>query len=219
MSIQEDLLIDKNGDVIELVGFSDYRDEGNFIKTLKYEKQVKLLSNYAFQIVFLGLTSFRFPFAHFITRQAQASYLYTLFWGAVDKLPVYASTAVYVNMVDAFDWNKTSPFANTQVHIYTNTMETMRNHLAEEALIDDTCIACILGFDQLCRKVINMSWHTKGSIPPHPNALQYRTNLNNNVLMLRHMPLIIAFNNPQPLRFLYIEKACPHITELKPIRL
>ncbi|KAL3854195.1 hypothetical protein ACJMK2_013473 [Sinanodonta woodiana] len=370
---------------------------------------MKSLGNYALQMVFLELTGFRFPFAHFITRQAQASELYTLFWGAVDKLSVYGFTTAYVNMdgaqsnrsfmhmhgiklsstnlhvtspvnpgqtviftmdyshvikkirnnimksgikrgrtrnlelpdknniqwqmwVDAFNWDKTSPLqihrALTQVHVYPNAMEKMRNHLAEEVLNDDMlnlmtqyqaslsgsidllkmiqnfhdqrpisqandmrlhenmeilhwfkrweetiaisddtstakskkllsrqCIedlyACILGFDQLCRKAISMSWHitpaqinsdvvenefcqqraTYNGPNSHPNALQYRRNLNNiilgqsslsrkgNAATKRANATSYAFNNPQPLRKKTRKSIHSQITELKPIRL
>ncbi|KAL3871859.1 hypothetical protein ACJMK2_039831 [Sinanodonta woodiana] len=194
--------------------------------------------------------------------------------------------------VDAFNWDKISPLqihrALTQVHVYPNTKEKMRNHLAEEVLNDDMlnlmtqyqaslgqngaspsgsidmlkhtskmirnfhdqrpifqandmrlhekieilqrlkrweetiaisddtstakskkllsrqCIedlyACILGFDQVCRKAISMSGHIEAQINydvendfcqqratyngpnSHPNALQYRRNLNNIIL-------------------------------------
>jgi hypothetical protein len=39
-------------------------------------------------IVFLGLTGFRFPFAHIVSFQIQAYDLHTLFWEAIDQLQV-----------------------------------------------------------------------------------------------------------------------------------
>jgi hypothetical protein len=41
-------------------------------KTLRVGKKEKQLGNHVCQFVFLGLTGFRFPFAHFVSDQIQA---------------------------------------------------------------------------------------------------------------------------------------------------
>ena len=52
----------------------------------------------ALQMVFWGISGFRFPFAHFVMDGIQASELYTLFWEAVDKLQTFGFNAVYTCM-------------------------------------------------------------------------------------------------------------------------
>ena len=75
--------LQKNGDVVELCGFTDVGGEGTDCTTLRTGKNQKTLGNYALQLVFLGLNGFRFPFAHFITNGVQGTKLYSLFWRAV----------------------------------------------------------------------------------------------------------------------------------------
>ena len=45
--------------------------------------------------MFLGITWFRFPFAHFVTTNIQAYDIYSLFWEAVDYLYLVGFTAIY----------------------------------------------------------------------------------------------------------------------------
>lgn len=49
-------------------------------------------------MVFLGITGFRFPFAHFITDGIQAPELYPLFWEAEDKLQTFGFEVMYTCM-------------------------------------------------------------------------------------------------------------------------
>ena len=44
------------------------------------------LASHVLQMIFLGDTGFRFPFAHFPTTEATASDLYVVFWEAVLNL-------------------------------------------------------------------------------------------------------------------------------------
>ncbi|KAH3754220.1 hypothetical protein DPMN_188884 [Dreissena polymorpha] len=95
MAIQADLQIIKNGDVVELCGFANAGDEGNSCTILRTGKNEKVVGTYALQFVFLGLTGFRFPFAHFITNGVQATELYGLFWEAVDKFQLWIHCHVH----------------------------------------------------------------------------------------------------------------------------
>lgn len=65
MAIQADLQINKNGDAVELCGFTNLGEEGNNCTTIRTGKNEKKLGTYALQFVFLGVTGFRFPFSHF----------------------------------------------------------------------------------------------------------------------------------------------------------
>ena len=76
MSIQEDLQIVKKGTDVQLVGFADTGEEGEILHILKSGKQDKVLGNHVLQFVFLGLTGFRFPLAHFLSIQVQATEIY-----------------------------------------------------------------------------------------------------------------------------------------------
>lgn len=95
MAIQADVEITKSGDVIELVGLSDVGEEGNLSNMLRKGKQERTVGTHALQLVFLGVTGFRFPIAHFISDGVQAPELYCLFWEAVDKLQMFGFTTVY----------------------------------------------------------------------------------------------------------------------------
>lgn len=98
MSIQSDIQISKNGDIIELSGLVEIGSEGNTCHTIRTGKADKTLGTYALQLVFSGTTGFRFPFAHFISDGIQAPELYSLFWEAVDKLQMFGFKAIYTCM-------------------------------------------------------------------------------------------------------------------------
>lgn len=89
MSIQEDLQIEKTRSGIELIGFVNKGDEGNTCTTLRAGMSEKKLGKHVLQFVFLGLTGFRFPFAHFKRDQIQGYDLHMLFWEAVDRLQMF----------------------------------------------------------------------------------------------------------------------------------
>ncbi|KAL3862251.1 hypothetical protein ACJMK2_008233 [Sinanodonta woodiana] len=291
MSIQEDLQIAKNGDVIELVGFSGYGDEA-----------VDKLSVYGCTTSYVnmdGAQSNR-TFMHMHGMKLSSTNLNVTSPVNPDQTVIF--TMDYSHVIKKIqEKHAMADVALTQVHVYPNAMEKMRNHLVEEngasllgsidmlkhtsnmirnfhdqrsisqandmrlhenieiiqwfklweetiAITDDTstakskklisrqCIedlyAAILGFEQQCRKAISMSWHitpaqvnsdvvenefcqqkaTYNGPNSHPNALQYRRNLNNiilgqsslsrngNAVTKRANATSFAFNNPQPLR-------------------
>jgi len=98
MAIQSDVQITKSGDVVELVGFVDVGEEGNLCEVLKSGKNEKKLGTHALQLLFLGLTGFRFPFAHFISTEVHATEIHCLFWEAVSKLKMYGFDVAYTCM-------------------------------------------------------------------------------------------------------------------------
>lgn len=98
MSIQCDIEIDKQGNVVELSGFTDYGSEGDTCHALRTGTMEKSLGKYVLQLLFLGLNGFRFPFAHFITNGVQASEIYGLFWKAVYLLYSYGFKVLFTCM-------------------------------------------------------------------------------------------------------------------------
>ena len=98
MAIQSDLQINKSGDLVELSGHIEIGDEGNSCHILRTGNTDRVLGTHVLQMVFLGITGFRFPFAHFISEGIQAPELYPLFWEAVDKLQTFGFSVIYTCM-------------------------------------------------------------------------------------------------------------------------
>lgn len=118
MGIQQDIQISKAGDV-ELIGFEDIGEEGNMCGILRKGKKEKQLGTHILQFMFLGITGFRFPFAHFVTTNIQSYDIHTLFWDAVDHLQMYGFRVVYTCM-DGAQSNRT--FMNINLGKYPTTM-------------------------------------------------------------------------------------------------
>ena len=77
---------------------SDLGEEANASSVIRTGKNERSIGTYALQFVFLGLTGFRFPFAHFISNGIQGTELYQLFWEAVDKLQMFGFRIVYTSV-------------------------------------------------------------------------------------------------------------------------
>lgn len=146
MSIQEDLQICKSGDGIEIVGLVDLGEEGNICKTLRVGKKEKQLGNHVCQFVFLGLTGFRFPFAHFVSDQIQAYDLHTLFWEAIDQLQVYDFRCVFTCM-DGAQSNRSFLHMNLGPERQTMTVKSPCNF--EETVIS------MMDYSHVMKKVRN----------------------------------------------------------------
>ncbi|XP_045156281.2 uncharacterized protein LOC123522863 isoform X2 [Mercenaria mercenaria] len=106
MAIQEDIQINKHGDIIELTGFENVGQEAMTCGILRKGKKEITLGNHVLQFIFLGNSGFRFPFAHFISTNIQAYELDTLFWEAVYLLKMYGFNVSYVCM-DGAQSNRT----------------------------------------------------------------------------------------------------------------
>jgi hypothetical protein len=74
--------------------------------TLRAGIQKQTLGTHVLQIVFLGLTGFRFPVAHFVTNQVQGPELFSLFWEAVNKIEKKNFKVLYTCM-DGAQCNRT----------------------------------------------------------------------------------------------------------------
>ena len=93
MTIQEDLQMKRNKEDTKLIGLVDLGDENENIENSKPQ-----LANHVLQYVFHGLTGFRFPVAHYPTRQANAVSLYTTFWDVVASLHTFGFHTIYSSM-------------------------------------------------------------------------------------------------------------------------
>ncbi len=91
---------------MELCGFTDVGEEGNTCNTLRMGEKKKVLGTHILQFIFLGLTGFRFPFAHVITTNVAAYDIHTLFWEATAALSMYGFTTLYTCM-DGAQSNRT----------------------------------------------------------------------------------------------------------------
>ena len=86
------------GDHLELVGLTDMGEEGNLLRTIKDGEHRQQPGTHVLQIMFQGISGFRFPFVHFVSRQVNASDLYILMWEAIDKLRCYDFSVKYICM-------------------------------------------------------------------------------------------------------------------------
>lgn len=98
MSIQEDLFLKKKGNGFELVGFVDISDESVLMNKLLTGGNERKLAHHVLQLVFLGNSGFRFPFAHFPVTTTSAPELFLIFWKAIKMLNIYGFTVRYVSL-------------------------------------------------------------------------------------------------------------------------
>ncbi|CAG2206495.1 unnamed protein product [Mytilus edulis] len=64
---------------------------------LKSNKNERILASHALQLVFLGSTGFRFPFAHFPASTASGHELYLLVWQSVNRLMNFGFKIMFVS--------------------------------------------------------------------------------------------------------------------------
>ncbi|KAJ8318738.1 hypothetical protein KUTeg_003829 [Tegillarca granosa] len=105
MSIQDDLVIQKQRDSWNLVGIVDMDQTNNNIDILCNGRKKVQLATHALQFVFHGLTGFRWPVAYFGSNTATAFQLYNTFWKCVDVLDENGFTVDYV-MLDGASTNR-----------------------------------------------------------------------------------------------------------------
>ena len=148
MSIQSDIQITNKGDAIELNGFTGLGDESDMLFTLRKGKCDKVLGTHVLQFLFLGLTEFRFPFAHFVTDQIQAPELYHLFWDAVDNLSVHGFKILYTSM-DGAQSNR------TLMDICTKTTESSQTTFTSISLSDTNEVIFMMDVSHVLKKIRN----------------------------------------------------------------
>ncbi|CAG2216361.1 unnamed protein product [Mytilus edulis] len=97
MSIQPDLQFRKKNGDIELIGFTECTPDSIVFENMKTGKSDRTLATHVLQLVFLGFTGFRFPFAHFPTTTATGYELYLLLWKSVQMLSMFGFCIEYVS--------------------------------------------------------------------------------------------------------------------------
>ncbi|WAR31638.1 LOW QUALITY PROTEIN: hypothetical protein MAR_034180 [Mya arenaria] len=86
-----DIQISKEGDVIELVGFTVNGVEGDHCHTIRTGTSDKQLGTHILQLLFLGITGFRFPIAYFSLRESRHQ---NFLGGGMD---IWAQNPLYVH--------------------------------------------------------------------------------------------------------------------------
>ncbi|XP_070552284.1 uncharacterized protein [Ptychodera flava] len=86
MAIQEDLQLRYTDGGAEIVGLVSLGEESTNMQTLMTGKDSATTATHVLQMVFLGNTGFRFPFAHWPTHEIDPATLYIHFWDAVKWL-------------------------------------------------------------------------------------------------------------------------------------
>ncbi|KAJ8313792.1 hypothetical protein KUTeg_008353 [Tegillarca granosa] len=97
MSIQPDLQLKKKNGEIELIGFSEVVPESIAFGQMQSNKKERILATHVLQLVFLGSTGFRFPFAHFPSCTASGHELYLLLWKSVNMLSNFGFTIQFIS--------------------------------------------------------------------------------------------------------------------------
>lgn len=97
MTIQSDIQFSKKGGGISLIGFNSVTPESSYIDRLTSQKEEINLATHSLQLLFLGNTGYRFPFAHFATTGASGSELYLLLWEAVKHLEMFGFKVTFVS--------------------------------------------------------------------------------------------------------------------------
>ena len=73
MAIQPNLRIVTNGATVEFVGLVETLDGSRSMKVIQQGNNAQTMATHVFQIIFLGITGFRFPIAHFPVTETTAS--------------------------------------------------------------------------------------------------------------------------------------------------
>lgn len=139
MAIQESIEIVQKGKSMEIVGFTEMGEEGDLIQTLRNGKHKQILGSHILQLLFQGLTGFRFPIAHFVSAQVNACELYSIVWEAIDKLQQFNFVCKYVCM-DGASSNRSflhMHFPNKDAEIQSFTTHSPINPLNEVYFLMD----------------------------------------------------------------------------------
>lgn len=161
MSLQDDLQLKRSGADFELIGFVEICEESQFINTLMGKHELKL-ATHVLQLLFLGHTGFRFPFAHYPTIQTTPPELYLVFWDAVKMLGVYGFHVTYMSL-DGAQTNRV--FMKMFLPEDEKTSDTMKTMIFRN-IFDPTLpkISIIMDYSHVMKKIrnnISKSGHSK----------------------------------------------------------
>lgn len=79
------------------MGLVETLDESRYMKVIQ-GNNTQTMATHVLQIIFLGITGFRFPIAHFPVTEATASEIHCMFHRAVHYLSTWGFHVKYVNM-------------------------------------------------------------------------------------------------------------------------
>ena len=97
MSIQPDLQFRKQSGDIELIGCTECTPESIVFDEMKSNKRERTLATHVLQLVFLGFTGVRFPYAHLSSHNASGHGHYLLVWKSVNMLSSFGFTIQYIS--------------------------------------------------------------------------------------------------------------------------
>jgi hypothetical protein len=97
MSIQSDLQFKTRNGSIQPIGFTECTPESVVLDQINTNKNERTLVMYVLQLVFLGFTGYRFPFAHFPTATTSGHELYLLLWKSVNMLSMFGFKVQYIS--------------------------------------------------------------------------------------------------------------------------
>ena len=152
MTIQEDLQLKRTSDGFELIGFVELCEESKYINTLMGHHTLKL-ATHVLQLLFLGITGFRFPIAHFPTTQITPPELYLIFWKSVQMLGIYGFRVIYTSL-DGAQTNRTfMKMLLPEDQRTSYTMQTMSCRNIYDATFPNICI--IMDYSHIMKKIRN----------------------------------------------------------------
>lgn len=171
MSIQEDLELRKKGNSFEIIGFNEGLDETNYMKTLCSGKESLQLASHVLQLLFLGHTGFRFPFAHYPTTQVTPSEMLLIFWQSVKMLGLFGFTVTYVSL-DGAQYNRDF----MKILIDGKTSETMFS-MSIKNIYDSSKpnIHVIMDYSHVMKKIRN-NISKSGLLNTHKKVLKFESN-------------------------------------------
>jgi hypothetical protein len=155
MSLQDDLVITRQGDTWNLVGVVDMDETNNNIDVICQGKKRVRLATHALQFVFHGLTGFRWPVVYFGSCTATAHQLYTTFWKCVYLLDDCGFTVDYL-MADGASTNRS--FTSM---LFTGTPRQM-NYTFPDVFCRDHAMYAIQDIMHVIKKIRNNVESSKG---------------------------------------------------------
>ncbi|XP_063435277.1 uncharacterized protein LOC134716277 [Mytilus trossulus] len=160
----------------ELLTFVFYKfytllDETNYMKTLCSGEESLQLASHVLQLLFLGHTGFRFPFAHYPTTQVTPSEMLLIFWQSVKMLGLFGFTVTYVSL-DGAQYNRDF----MKILIDGKTSETMFS-MSIKNIYDSSKpnIHVIMDYSHVMKKIRN-NISKSGLLNTHKKVLKFESN-------------------------------------------
>ncbi|XP_060559921.1 uncharacterized protein LOC132719970 [Ruditapes philippinarum] len=170
MTIQEDIQLKKRGNEFEIIGFVECCDESVYMNKLMGKSDLKM-ATHVLQLLFLGITGFRFPVGHFATLQTSPAELYSIFREAVKMLGVFGFTVLYVSMDGAQNNRLFMKMLLPGNELNSIKMKTMKIRNIYDQNKPDICI--IMDYSHLMKNIRN-NISKSGNTNKHTKHLMYK---------------------------------------------